>query len=549
MYLKRAINSKLTTRLQAFLWFIIWCALILTSWYCRPLLPFQETQIASTTWEMWQSGTWLVPLNNGEINPQTPPLLNWIEIGMWSIFGPHEFLLRLTTASLSFGTLLLTALAARQLWPTDRKVRALAPLVLIGSFVWILFATAHVNQIALSFFQILCINFLIRIWQHHWLWWAGFGVAFLLGLLSSGAGFILYIIPFALSYSFWGPPNRLTRWYIGLAITTFSSLLFFILWAYIAYLRFPDANMSHLLGFSQLFYRINDPMPIGFYLFTLPFILFPWALWPPLYRNFRKATIDPALKFCIFWALSLLIVTALIGTNPTTPLLPVYPVIAILIAKTHVQSTTQKQDVILIVFVSMMTGLMLAIMPLLVENHQLPEWIVDVSPFWGIGLIIFSITLYLQAKSTRLHTLTLMSLALVIAINFGVVHQSSLYYDLAPASNVLSKLEQEGFTLAHLGRYQSQYHFAGRLTKPLIVVETQAELMALYAKNQIGDNVGANSKIIFYPTALDNNIKKNADYFQNFRGNYLVIMPLNKFNLIDKSNFLYVEFAWDDVDS
>ncbi|GBU09484.1 hypothetical protein AwWohl_06220 [Gammaproteobacteria bacterium] len=535
---KMNILSKPSTRLHVVLWFVIWCALIITSWYCRPLLPFQETLTAAISWEMWSTGNLLIPYSNGVINPQAPPLLNWMTIGLWHIFGVHEFLLRLSTTLLSFGTLLLTALAARQLWPHDRKIRTLAPLILIGSFVWILFATAHINQIALSFFQILCVNFLIRAWRYHCIWWLGFGGAFLLGLFSSGANFILYIVPLGLSFPFWNknlkPRISTKKWLMYLFISTSCALFIFVLWAYIAYLSDPHVNMSRLLGFAQLFYKINDPIPIGFYLITIPFVLFPWALWPPIYHNLKHAKIDDPLLFCFYWAANMLLVALLVGGNPSTPLLPLYPVLAIIIAKIHKDQTAQKKDVLPVMLICLFSGLLLAFLPLLVAFKQLPQWINAVSPLWGIGLMIFSISLYLQAKSTRLHTLSLISIALVFAINFGIVRQSENFYNLNPAAQVLSYLERDKVQIIHLGRYQSQFNFAGQLTKPLIVI-ANSSILAEFKKTSRMNNFKKyqQTKVVFYPNILTQHIQDKADYWQVFRGTYLVIMPLKDFDSKD----------------
>ena len=53
----------------------------------RPLLPIDETRYAAVAWEMWDRGSWLVPLRNGEAYHHKPPLLFWIMHAGWALFG------------------------------------------------------------------------------------------------------------------------------------------------------------------------------------------------------------------------------------------------------------------------------------------------------------------------------------------------------------------------------------------------------------------------------------------------------------------------------
>jgi len=52
-------------------------------------------------------------------------------------------------------------------------------------------------------------------------------------------------------------------------------------------------------------------------------------------------------------------------------------------------------------------------------------------------------------------------------------------YELHGAARVLATAQQQGSVVAHVGAYNGQYHFAGRLTKPLEIVPRAAELWAL----------------------------------------------------------------------
>ena len=63
------------------------------------LFDKDETLYASCAREMLQRGDWVVPVFNGELFPDKPPLMYWLMISGYSLFGVTEFAARFWSAA------------------------------------------------------------------------------------------------------------------------------------------------------------------------------------------------------------------------------------------------------------------------------------------------------------------------------------------------------------------------------------------------------------------------------------------------------------------
>lgn len=518
------LQTPKITRKHALNWIGIWLALVITAWFCRPLLPYHELGTAAITWEMWNTGKYGVPILNGVFVDDAYPLIHWLEIFIWKIFGVSEFSIRFLAAIFSISTLFLTALAAKQLWPDLPKVRANAPLILIGSLMWAVFATAHIEQVYIAFFLLLFINFLIRAWQYNAYWWFAIPFTLLLGFFVTGISFLIYALPVLLTFPFW------TRNYWRMYLYAFCSLIvaFLIFWCWGYWIKADNAEMSlsltTIMGLPRLISQINDPMPFGMTFLSLIIMLFPWVFWLPLYRNFSYVDKrEASFKFCASWLLSSLVVVLITMKTSIVPLIPIYPAFCLIIARIYFPMANKPKDVILVSIVIAALGLLLIALPFsqmwMTENNSV-RWLSSISPIWGLGLFVFSGMLLVFAKETRLITLALMSVALTLAFNFGVIRNARDFYDVLPASERISWYQNKGYTVANNGRYMGQYHFLGRLNDPLLIVSNETDFLEFKERYPSG-------RIIVYldnMTPLANNI---AEYHQPFRNRYLAIFAVS----------------------
>jgi hypothetical protein len=68
-----------------------------------------------------------------------------------------------------------------------------------------------------------------------------------------------------------------------------------------------------------------------------------------------------------------------------------------------------------------------------------------------------------------------LSVVLVIGLSFGLSEVAGQAYNVEPISRYLAVVERQGKPIAYVGLYHGQFHFLGRLTRPLAVIEAGTE--------------------------------------------------------------------------
>ena len=510
------LRQEFTTRRYAIIWISIWLILVFATWFSRPLIPFQETLFSGVVWELYSSNEWLYPRINEVYQHASYPLNYWLALSVWKLFGVSEFSLRVLASFFSLSTLFLTAWAAYQLWPDRRNVRANAPLVLIGSLMWTVFATANVEYVYFTFYLMLTVNFLIRVWRFKQnIWWLGFIVSLMLGLFSSGFTFLLVVAPVIFLSPYWAKSNWREIYAFGI-MSILVALATFLVWALVASSTL-GFSLFDALGFRYILKALNLAPPIYVYVLNLVIILFPWLFWVRIYKMYQEVDRDESFQFVVIWFLSLVVVLGVLSLTSLDALLPIYPAFALIIARIYRQGFSRKRDVAPIVIFMVSVGLLMIMIPYAYRYLDLPEWVGQVSPFWGAGLILFSITLLFNASNTRIMTLALMGVALTLAMNFGIVRVATDFYDLRPVGERLSWYQDHEIPVGHPANYRGHLHFVGQLESPLIEIDSRQDIVKLLALNE-------EARVVLYVEdhlQFDDGV---VEYWQPFRGRYLVIV-------------------------
>jgi len=79
-----------------------------------PLLDPDESRFARTSVEMLASQDLVVPRFEGQPRLVKPPLLHWIQVALFRVFGPSELAARLPSALSTLGSLMIVGLIARR---------------------------------------------------------------------------------------------------------------------------------------------------------------------------------------------------------------------------------------------------------------------------------------------------------------------------------------------------------------------------------------------------------------------------------------------------
>jgi dolichol-phosphate mannosyltransferase len=93
---------------------LLLASLLFLSRLRAPLLEPQEARCAEIPRQMLQEGHWLVPTLRGQPYLDTPPLLYWLVMASYGLFGVHDWAARLVPGLAGVATVLLTYLWGRR---------------------------------------------------------------------------------------------------------------------------------------------------------------------------------------------------------------------------------------------------------------------------------------------------------------------------------------------------------------------------------------------------------------------------------------------------
>lgn len=303
-----------------------------------PLQEPEEPRYAEIPRQMLQAHQWLFPVLHGEPYYDKPPLLYWLVLGSYRLFGVADWAARLVAGTAAFATVLVTFWWGRRTAGMRAGLMGALILVLSGRFLYLnrlltpnsllclwvtaALATAHVA---------LCYPQLRRGW---WLLSAGFcGLG---GLTKGPVSLVLVILPLALASLL---DQRLVRpgrgaWMAYVATAVGVAAPWFVVMAlqdpqFVPYFFWRH----HVLRFAAPF---DHAKPGWFYLPELLLGMLPWSLLLlPLARYLtpRRGPLmqsrPAALGVYLLGAVWGLIFFSLAGSKRPGYLLPVFPPLAL----------------------------------------------------------------------------------------------------------------------------------------------------------------------------------------------------------------------------
>lgn len=464
-----------------------WALLTVFALALRPLLPIDETRYAAVAWEMWSRGDFLVPHLNGLPYSDKPPLLFWLfHLGWWA-FGVSEWWLRLAPALCSLANLFLVSVLARRLWPERPAAARSAPLVLLGFFVW----SAFTGMVMFDMLVTLCV--LLALLGLHDAWtgggaraWLQVGAAIGAGALAKGPVVLLAPLGVAALARWWGGRRPGRRWWLGLAGALIAGHAVALSWALPAARAGGEAYANAIL-FSQTEERIVHSFahlrPWWWYLPLLPVLLYPYSVWPPLWRSavrLRPRTADSGTRFCLAWTLPALAAFSLISGKQPHYLLPLMPGFALLAARLLDGPAPAPRRWALAPPLAgwlLLAGALIAA-PLLAERLGQPPWVGRISPAGGVLLIVAAAVCVLAGERIfrrPADSPALFTLLAVAALYASIAGALRHHYDVRPIARYLASAERQGRPIGYVGDYHGQFHFLGRLERPFAEVAPGAE--------------------------------------------------------------------------
>ncbi|UCC56270.1 MAG: glycosyltransferase family 39 protein [Gammaproteobacteria bacterium] len=503
---------------------LLWLSLLLVTLLGRPLLPVDETRYVAVAWEMWQRGDFLVPYLNGEPYSHKPPLFFWLIQAGWWLFGINAWWPHCVGALASLAALFLTMVLARQLWPADTTTARLVPWVLFAMIFWTAFYSWVQIDMLLVLACVLGMIGMVGAAQGRAGGWLLTGVAIGLGVLTKGPVMLVFVLPVALLGPLW-IDARLRRpwlsWYGGVALSVFIGACIGLGWALPAAQAGGEAYREALLWgqtAERLMQSFAHAHPWWWYLPWLPLLLVPWLLLPWLWPRLVAAVHRPdaGVRFCLCVLVPALVLLSLISGKQAKYLLPLLPAAALLIARAVSglagQPVTQRPW--LLAAALFLAGAALVVVPF---YPGIAPWLADIHPAWGAGIMVIAVVLVLLGPLRTDHYPPVLALCSVLVTGLfqaGVFRAGVPSYDLQAVSRLVATVQAAGWPVANLASYHGQFHFYGRLTRPIISLPEGAAVA--WARDH------PDGLLVAYddPAGSDH---PTAEYVQPYRGGSLVV--------------------------
>ncbi|MGV8923042.1 MAG: glycosyltransferase family 39 protein [Thermomonas sp.] len=455
---------------------LAWGMLALLLIFMHGPVPLYSTRTLAVAWEMWDQGSWLVPLFNGAPYSHKTPLLPWLIHAGWLVGGVNDIWPRLLMVLLGATAIAQAGVLARRLYPSRPNLPALTAWAMAGFWFFFLFSLQIMYELPLTVAVLGGLLALCRRQGEAWVpWWPGLALAIGFGLLAKGPVALLHLGVPLLTARWWHPLARDDgkRFAKKALVATLAGIGMFALWL-VPVLTLGDPEYREALLVTQTAGRIRDSFdhaqPWWWYAPILMILMAPWWWsrwwWGQVPASWRDA--DNRFAWC--WLLGVVLAFSLISGKQPYYLLPEFAAFALLLAKA---ADARPRLGIAAPMLLLLAGIAMLGARLFAGNigQPFPNELLITMPAAGAVLVLAGIAL-LRWRSLPAHAFgVLMGMATLYA---AVTPLLRAQFDLSPTARVIGNAQRDGHQVAYLGIYQLQFHFAGRLHEPLQVFDEGA---------------------------------------------------------------------------
>jgi 4-amino-4-deoxy-L-arabinose transferase-like glycosyltransferase len=483
---------------------------------------------------MYNTQNYLVPTLNAMPYDHKPPLLFWIIVLFWKIFGVNETIVRFIPLIFSTGVLVVGYKIYKLLWSNDKKGANSFGWVLSGSVIFLFYSTLLMFDIMLSFWVALAIygglkailddklsSYLILT----------FAIGF--GILAKSPVILAHLLPLYI-FAFYISPNKLkVSFYIKGFLSVVAGILIALIWAIPAAIKGGDAFAYGIFWGQYAGRAVNSfahKRAFWWYLPWIPLLLFPWffyrGFWNGLKTIFKE--LDFGLRVVVVWIGGTFVIFSLISGKQLAYIAPEFLAFAIL-ATRAITKNSKLNSSYFISFIYLLLGVAMMLAPNFIKGYYLRYLDTKTFIISGIILIIYSLFLAFfkfKEQKNQIKVISIGSILLIFILHFNLY----LYLksqDLTNFAKKINSLQNKGVKVAHYGKYHNQYHFVGRLKKPLIILNSAKEL------NKFIQNY-PNGAVITYKTR---DVKFNKDAIlgvTKFRTQNALLVKAKKWNSLIK---------------
>jgi 4-amino-4-deoxy-L-arabinose transferase-like glycosyltransferase len=321
----------------------IWAAVTLPNLGAPGLWDIDEGNNAEAAYEMRESGLVIVPTFNYELRVDKPALLYWLQMAAYSVCGVNEFAARLPSALAALAAVLITYELGRRTFGSSAGL--LAGLMLASAVLFCASARFANPDALLDAFTVLQLFLFWRGYRRGGsLPFAALGAVAGLAMLAKGPVGIVLPAAVAVLFLAWQREwRRLFDSRLGLGVLTLLAVAApWYIWVGV------ETKGEWLRGFfwTHNVHRIASAMenhhgPFYYYAAVLLIGFAPWSVFfGPAIPGFRDDLARPAAgrardaaRFLLCWLSVYLVAFTIVRTKLPNYILPVYPAVALLTAR------------------------------------------------------------------------------------------------------------------------------------------------------------------------------------------------------------------------
>jgi hypothetical protein len=223
--------------------------------------------------------------------------------------------------------------------------------------------------------------------------------------------------------------------------------------------------------------------PFWWYVPVLPLMLFPWPFWGRLWRGMRTLARSPSaaretdrtVRFALVWVLGALAVFSAISGKNFHYLIPELPAFGLLAACAieRAPASGRRPWSIPLIYAGFALGLAIAARQGALAGTELPAGARPVLLACAVAAFgCAALAWYAGGRENAPALIGSANIGIVFTGFVALVAAGGQAFDMKPVATHLAMIEARSRPIAHLGKYHGQFHFAGRLVRPLTVLGT-----------------------------------------------------------------------------
>ncbi|HET6805778.1 MAG TPA: glycosyltransferase family 39 protein [Frateuria sp.] len=517
-------------------WLPLWAAAALLAIFSHGPMPLYSTRTLAVAWEMWHHGHWLVPFNNGEPYSEKAPLLFWMIHAGWLAFGVTDVWPRVLEVLFGGTQLVLLAALARRLFPDRPWVARAAPWMLLALAYAFLFGLQIMYDVLLAVWSLAALLCLTRTGTRDEPRWWLFGLCLGFGLLTKGPVMALHVVfPWLLGplWNDWANQHRV-RWYGRGLLAFLLGFAMLLAWALPAGFSGGEAYRQRLF-FTQTAGRVvhafDHARPLWWYVLALPLLMFPFSGWPRAWVALAmlRRPLDAGVRFALCWVVPVFVTFSLISGKQLYYPLPEFAGAVLLLAGA-IALLRERHPALAsngwlgtwpLALGGIAFGVFLFVLPWLVAAGRLHGAWFDTtaaySRFFAVVFLLLGALLLLRSRG-EMRRLAFAGLLGTLAINTLFTLTLWPRYDLTPTTRLLGAADAQGRAIGYAGVYEGQFHFAGRLDRPIVELHGNDAIAAFARAHPDG-------LIVTHPSRLDAAAVRYPLLAQPFRSTWVVVWP------------------------